>query len=82
MTHMSFVQQAPIFGHGAGSTRDELASAEQSLPPMLAAGVDGFITIDPHSSILATLFEQGIVGLALMLSAVGWAIWSVLGACR
>jgi len=74
------VIEAPVFGHGAGSTRDQLARAERTLPPDLAAGIDNFIIEDPHSSLLATAIEQGLLGVGLLLACICTAFWVSLRA--
>lgn len=58
----------PIAGHGAGSIRRSLAHKESELPSEWGAGVSGFITFNPHASLVATAIEQGGIGVALLLS--------------
>jgi hypothetical protein len=74
------LMDAPVFGHGAGSTRNQLARAERTLPPDLAAGIDNFIIEDPHSSLLATAIEQGLLGATVLLSCIGTALWMCIRA--
>ena len=74
------VMEAPLLGHGAGSTRDQLARAERHLPPDLGAGIDNFIIEDPHSSLLATAIEQGLLGVGLLLTCICTALWMSLRA--
>ena len=74
------VMEAPLLGHGAGSTRDQLARAERHLPPDLGAGIDNFIIEDPHSSLLATAIEQGLLGVGLLLTCICTALWMTLRA--
>ncbi len=38
------------------------------MPTELGADVVGFITPEPHSTMLATAIEQGLVGIALMFA--------------
>jgi len=70
--------EAPLTGHGAGSTQLSLGRIERTLPPEWGAVVPGFITWNPHSPYVSTAIEQGLPGVALLLSAlvgattVGW----------
>jgi len=64
----------PWIGHGDGSTRDQLAIQETKMPVEQGASTDGFIIVDPHSSILATAIDQGLVGVVLLLTFVLIAI--------
>lgn len=57
----------PVAGHGAGSIRRSLAHLEAELPSEWGAGVSGFITFNPHASLVATAIEQGGIGVALLL---------------
>ena len=59
---------APWIGHGAGSSFKQYAYIEMKLPTDIGADVEGFITPEPHSSILATAIEQGLLGIILMIS--------------
>jgi hypothetical protein len=72
---ISIVKESPAGGFGAGSTRGQLARVEERLPQHLGAGIDGFISIDPHSTIGATAIEQGLVGLALLFGTALTAAW-------
>ena len=58
----------PVAGHGAGSIQRSLAQKEVELPSEWGAGVSGFITFNPHASLVATAIEQGGLGVALLLS--------------
>jgi O-antigen ligase len=64
----------PWIGHGDGSTRDQLAIQETKMPVEQGASTDGFIIVDPHSSILATAIDQGLVGVVLLVTFVLIAI--------
>ena len=79
---VGIVKDAPATGFGAGSTRLQLARVEERMPQHMGAGINGFISIDPHSSFAATTIEQGLIGLALLI-AVGLAgAWvSIRAAC-
>jgi len=61
-------KEAPWIGHGTGSSFDQFALQEAKLPTEYGADVEGFITPEPHSSILATAIEQGLLGITLMAS--------------
>jgi O-antigen ligase len=61
---------SPWIGYGGGSTFKQFARIEAKMPTELGADVEGFITPDPHSAILATGIEQGLVGIALMTAFV------------
>jgi hypothetical protein len=60
--------RSPWIGHGAGSTMDQFAIQEARMPTNLGADVEGFITPEPHSALLATAIEQGLLGITLMVS--------------
>jgi len=67
-------KESPWIGNGSGSTFYEFAKVESKLPTALAAGVEGFITPEPHSSLLATAIEQGLLGIMLMIGFATMAI--------
>ena len=58
----------PLLGHGAGSIELSLAKKEAQLPSEWGAAVPGFITHNPHSSLIATAIEQGGLGVLLLLA--------------
>ena len=58
----------PILGHGAGSIELSLAKKEAELPSEWGAAVPGFITHNPHCSLVATAIEQGGLGVLLLLA--------------
>ena len=59
---------SPWIGYGGGSTFKQFARIEAKMPTELGADVEGFITPEPHSTMLATAIEQGLVGIALMFA--------------
>jgi len=61
-------KDSPWIGFGGGSTFKQFARIESKIPTELGADVEGFITPEPHSTILATAIEQGLVGIVLMTS--------------
>jgi O-antigen ligase len=61
-------KDSPWIGYGGGSTFKQFARIESKIPTELGADVEGFITPEPHSSILATAIEQGLLGIVLMAS--------------
>jgi hypothetical protein len=69
------LKDRPFIGHGAGSIRRSLAMKEAEMPSQWGAGVPGFITWNPHASLVATAIEQGGLGVLLLLAiAIGVAI--------
>jgi O-antigen ligase len=69
----------PVLGHGAGSTELSLAKKEAELPSEWGAAVPGFITHNPHCSLLSTAIEQGGLGVLLLL---GLSITGVIRSWR
>ena len=59
-------KKSPWLGHGNGSTKYQLAIHEAEIPTKYGADVSGFLISDPHSSILATAIEQGLLGSTAM----------------
>ena len=69
------LKDRPFIGHGAGSIRRSLAIKEAEMPSQWGAGVPGFITWNPHASLVASAIEQGGLGVLLLLAiAIGVAI--------
>ena len=60
--------ESPWVGYGGGATFKQFARIESQMPTSLAADVEGFITPEPHSTVLATAIEQGLVGIILMIA--------------
>jgi len=60
-------KKSPWLGHGNGSTKYQLAIHEAEIPTKYGADVSGFLIADPHSSILATAIEQGLLGSIAMV---------------
>ena len=67
-------KESPWIGHGAGASLKQFAWAESQIPTERGADVEGFITPEPHSSILATAIEQGLLGILLITSSVLFAL--------
>ncbi len=61
-------KKAPWAGHGNGTSKYQYAIQEAEMPTKYGADVAGFIIADPHSSILATAMEQGLIGVILLVS--------------
>lgn len=59
--------QRPLTGNGAGAVAESLARLESELPSNQGAGLRGFITHNPHCSLVAAAIEQGIPGAALLI---------------
>ena len=77
------VEDKPVIGVGSGNFN--IASIHYLLVAPGAIERDEFIVDTPkvaHNSYLQVLAELGIVGLALFLSIIGFAIWCALRAAR
>jgi len=57
-------------GHGNGTSKYQYAIQEAEMPTKYGADVAGFIIADPHSSVLATAMEQGLIGVLLLVSFI------------
>jgi O-antigen ligase len=64
---VEFIKEAPLFGHGTGSTKSLYQSLEASRPSPYGEAVP-----DPHNQFLAIAIQVGLVGGALLL--VMWAV--------
>ena len=60
-------KERPWIGHGNGSTKYQFAIMESKMPTKYGADVEGFLIADPHSSVLATAIEQGLLGVIPMV---------------
>jgi len=60
--------ERPLTGHGAGSVERSLAVQEAKMPSRLGAAVPGFLTVNPHCSLISTAIEQGMPGVLLLLA--------------
>jgi O-antigen ligase len=58
---LSFVETAPIFGHGTGSIREQFREAV-----VTQAGASSVESVNPHNQILAVAIQLGLVGAALL----------------
>jgi O-antigen ligase len=58
-----FIADAPVFGHGTGSIREQFrrAAVDQT-------GVAAEVSANPHNQILAVAIQLGVVGAALLLA--------------
>ena len=72
---IGFVKQAPVFGHGTGSTKSLYQSLEAARPSPYGEAVP-----DPHNQFLAIAIQAGLVGGALLLAM--WAAHFLLFAGR
>src|SRR5262249_31759379 len=60
---LGFIREAPVFGHGTGSIRDQFGRS--------AAGQSGMaaeIAANPHNQTLAVGIQLGLVGIAVLLA--------------
>jgi O-antigen ligase len=64
---VEFIEQAPLFGHGTGSTKSLYQSLEASRPSPYGEAVP-----DPHNQFFAIAIQVGLVGGAILL-----AMWAV-----
>ncbi|MDP7030563.1 MAG: O-antigen ligase family protein [Phycisphaerales bacterium] len=63
------LQDRPLAGSGAGSVERTLAELEANMPSRWGAAVPGFLTRNPHCSLISTAIEQGGIGVVLLLGA-------------
>lgn len=59
---IEFIQEAPLFGHGAGSTKSLYASLERERPSPYGEAVP-----DPHNQFLAIAIQAGLIAGSLLL---------------
>jgi O-antigen ligase len=64
---VEFIEQAPVFGHGTGSTKSLYQSLEATRPSPYGEAVP-----DPHNQFFAIAIQVGLVGGAILL-----AMWAV-----
>lgn len=64
---VEFIEQAPLFGHGTGSTKSLYQSLEATRPSPYGEAVP-----DPHNQFFAIAIQVGLVGGAILL-----AMWGV-----
>jgi O-antigen ligase len=64
---VEFIEQAPLFGHGTGSTKSLYQSLEATRPSPFGEAVP-----DPHNQFFAIAIQVGLVGGAILL-----AMWAV-----
>jgi len=63
---IGFIETAPVFGHGTGSTEEMFRRASVG-----ATGMSAVVTSNPHNQVLLIAIELGLVGVALLI-----AMWS------
>jgi len=64
---VAFIKEAPLFGHGTGSTKSLYQSLEATRPSPYGEAVP-----DPHNQFFAIAIQVGLVGGAILL-----AMWAV-----
>ena len=64
---VEFIKEAPLFGHGTGSTKSLYQSLEATRPSPYGEAVP-----DPHNQFFAIAIQVGLVGGAILL--VMWAV--------
>ena len=64
---VEFIKEAPVFGHGTGSTKSLYQSLEATRPSPYGEAVP-----DPHNQFLAIAIQVGLAGGALLL--IMWAV--------
>ena len=64
---LRFLEEAPVIGHGTGSTRELFARAAIG-----EKGAHAMVVSDPHNQTLNVAVQWGLVGVALL-----WAMWLV-----
>jgi O-antigen ligase len=57
------IEEAPIFGHGTGSTREEFRKLAAG-----QTGMAGMESANPHNQILATAIQLGLIGVTVLLA--------------
>jgi hypothetical protein len=60
---LGFIRQAPLFGHGTGSIRDQFRRSAVG-----QAGMAAEAAANPHNQILAVGIQLGFVGIAVLLA--------------
>ena len=60
---VGFIQEAPLFGHGTGSIRDQFRHSVAGQSGMAAE-----VAANPHNQTLAVGIQLGLVGIALLLA--------------
>jgi O-antigen ligase len=66
-------RKSPWIGHGNGTSKYQFAIHESEIPSKYGANVSGFIIADPHSSLLTTAMEQGLLGVIPLLLFTSFA---------
>jgi FkbM family methyltransferase len=72
---IGFIEQAPLFGHGTGSTKSLFQALEASHPSPYGEAVP-----DPHNQFFAVAVQVGLVGGALLLAM--WVVHLLMFAGR
>lgn len=63
---IGFIETAPVFGHGTGSTEEMFRRASVG-----ATGISAVVTSNPHNQVLLIAIELGLVGVALLIAMWG-----------
>jgi O-antigen ligase len=63
---LGFVKEAPLFGHGTGSIRDQFRRSVTG-----QSGVAAEVAANPHNQVFAVAIQLGLVGAALLLAMWG-----------
>jgi hypothetical protein len=60
---LSFVETAPVIGHGTGSIREQFRNAAVG-----ETGAAAVASVNPHNQILAVAIQLGLVGVAVLVA--------------
>ena len=60
---IGFIKEAPVFGHGTGSIREQFARAAAG-----KSGMAGEVSANPHNQIFAVGIQTGIIGIGLLIA--------------
>ena len=79
---ISFIAEAPVFGHGTGSIREQFRRAAVG-----QTGIAAEVSANPHNQIFAVAIQLGLVGTALLIAMWvahlllfrGGAPWAAIG---
>jgi O-antigen ligase len=63
---LGFIETAPVFGHGTGSTEEMFRRASAG-----ATGMSAVVTSNPHNQYLLIAIELGLVGVTLLIAMWG-----------
>jgi len=60
---LSFIETAPIFGHGTGSIGEQFRNAAVN-----QTGASGIASVNPHNQIFAVAIQTGLLGTAVLVA--------------